>query len=187
MAYALDGVDAEGIQADPNLKIVASKHASIQWIEFTEQWDPKSPWHDKRLRLAVNYALDRAGISKAACLGFCPPAGVIVPRVMEYALQTEPMPYDPQKARQLLAEAGYPNGIDAGNIPHHSIGDHCHHTTVTGQSDEHVAHDGGLDVFLGRDHEDVAGGRMLQCGIGRQVVTRPRTDRVGRSTEAGGS
>ena len=61
MAYALDGVDAEGIQADPNLKVVATKHASSQWIEFTEQWDPKSPWHDKRLRLAVNYALDRAG------------------------------------------------------------------------------------------------------------------------------
>ena len=29
-------------------------HASIFWIEFTEQWDAKSPWHDKRLRLAVN-------------------------------------------------------------------------------------------------------------------------------------
>jgi peptide/nickel transport system substrate-binding protein len=97
MAYALDGVDAEGIQNDPKLKVVATKHASSQWIEFTEQWDPKSPWHDKRLRLAVNYALDREGISKAACLSFCPPAGVIVPRVMDFALQAKPTPYDPRR------------------------------------------------------------------------------------------
>jgi peptide/nickel transport system substrate-binding protein len=114
MAYALDGVDAEGIKNTAGLQVVATKHASIFWIEFTEQWDPKSPWHDQRLRLAANYALDRQRINEAACLGFCPPAGVIVPRVMEYALQVEPTPYDLPKARQLLAEAGYSKGIDAG-------------------------------------------------------------------------
>ena len=41
-------------RSDPRLQVVATKHASIFWIEFTEQWDPKSPWHDKRLRHAVN-------------------------------------------------------------------------------------------------------------------------------------
>ena len=41
-----------------------------------------------------------------ACLGYCPPAGVIVPRLMDYALQVEPAPYDPAKAKQLLAAAG---------------------------------------------------------------------------------
>ena len=116
IAYALDGVDAEGIKNDPSLKVVATKHASIFWLEFTEQWDPKSPWHDKRLRLAVNYALDRQQINEAGCLGFCPPAGVIVPRVMDFALQAEPIPYDPRKANQLLAEAGYPNGFAAGEF-----------------------------------------------------------------------
>jgi peptide/nickel transport system substrate-binding protein len=114
IAAALDGPDAEGIQKDPRLQIVPSKHASIFWIEFAEQWDVKSPWHDARLRTAVNLALDRKRINEAACLGFCPPAGVIVPRVMDFALQVEPPPYDPQKAKQLLAEAGYPNGINAG-------------------------------------------------------------------------
>jgi peptide/nickel transport system substrate-binding protein len=73
-------------------------------------------WADKRVRLAVNYALDRKTISEVACLGYCPPAGVIVPRVMDFALQVEPSPYNPQLAKQLLAEAGYLNGFDAGEF-----------------------------------------------------------------------
>jgi peptide/nickel transport system substrate-binding protein len=113
---ALQGAAAEEAMRDSNLKVVDTRHPSIFWIEFADQWDPKSPWADKRLRLAVNYALDRKAISDAACLGFCPPAGVIIPRLMDYALQVEPPVYDPQKAKALLAEAGYPNGIDAGEF-----------------------------------------------------------------------
>src|SRR5438309_7998474 len=116
IAYALDGPEAEDVKRDSRLTLVATRHASIFWVEFAEQWDPKSPWHDKRLRLAVNHALNRKAISEAACLGFCPPAAVIVPRVMDYALQVEPPASDPQKARQLLAEAGYPRGFDAGEF-----------------------------------------------------------------------
>jgi peptide/nickel transport system substrate-binding protein len=116
IGVAYDGQEAEVIKRDGRLQLVPSKHASIFWIEFTEQWDPKSPWHDRRLRLAVNHALDRKRINESACLGHCPPAGVIIPRVMDFALQVEPPAYDPQKAKQLLAEAGYPNGLDAGEF-----------------------------------------------------------------------
>lgn len=116
IAYALDGVDAQGLRTDPRLKVVPTAHASIFWIVFPEQWDPKSPWHDIRVRQAVNHALDRQQINEAACLGFCPPAGVIVPRVMEYALQVEPPAYDPALSKRLLREAGYPNGMDAGDF-----------------------------------------------------------------------
>ena len=116
IAYALDGPEAEDVKRDPRLSLIATKHASIFWIEFAEQWDPKSPWHDKRMRQAVNFALNRKLINEAACLGFCPPAGVIVPRVMDFALQVEPPPYDPARSKKLLAEAGYPNGFDAGDL-----------------------------------------------------------------------
>ena len=114
IAIALQSVAAQGLMDDPKTKIVATKHASCMWIEFPDQYDDKSPWHDKRMRLAAANAIDREGINKAACLGFCPPAGVIVPRVMPFALQVEPFPYDPEKSKQLLAEAGYLNGLDAG-------------------------------------------------------------------------
>src|SRR4029079_14181959 len=116
ISLVLDGPEAEDIQRDPRLKVVSSKHASIFWIEFTEQWDAKSPWHDPRLRHAANLALDRKRINEAACLGFCPPAVVIVPRVMDFALRVEPPPYDLAKAKQLVAEAGYPKGFDAGEF-----------------------------------------------------------------------
>jgi peptide/nickel transport system substrate-binding protein len=116
IGFAFDGQEAEDVRRDPRLQIVPSKHASINWLEFADQWDPKSPWHDKRLRLAVTHALDRKAISEAACLGYCPPAGVIIPRVMDFALQVEPPAYDPARARKLLAEAGYPNGLDAGDL-----------------------------------------------------------------------
>jgi peptide/nickel transport system substrate-binding protein len=115
-ALFLDGPEAQTLKGDARYKLVDTRHASIFWIEFADQWDPKSPWADKRLRQAVNYSLDRKAINEAACLGFCPPAGVIVPRVMDFALQAPPPPYDPPKARQLLAEAGYPNGIDGGEF-----------------------------------------------------------------------
>ena len=116
IAYALDGEDAENVRRDPKLQLIPSKHASIYWIEFAEQWDPKSPWADKRVRQAAIYALDRQAINEASCLGFCPPTSIIVPRVMDFALQTPGAPYDMAKAKQLLREAGYPNGLDAGEF-----------------------------------------------------------------------
>ena len=98
-AYALDGPEAEDVKRDPRLTLVATKHASIFWIEFADQWDPKSPWADKRLRQAVNSRSTARLINEAACLGFCPPAGVIVPRVMDFALQVEPPRLRPREGQ----------------------------------------------------------------------------------------
>ena len=115
VAYGMYGAVAEEIRRDPQLKLEPTVPPTPQWLVFTnEQYDPKSPWHDKRVRLAANYAVNRQAINEAETLGHSVVSGSIVPRAFEYALPVEPYPYDPQKAKQLLQEAGYPNGFDLG-------------------------------------------------------------------------
>ena len=115
VAYGVYGAVAEEIQRDPNLKLLPAVGQTIQWSVFTfEQYNTKSPWADKRVRLAANHAVNRQAINEAETLGYSVLTGNTVPRAFDYALPLEPYGYDPQKAKQLLKEAGYPNGFDMG-------------------------------------------------------------------------
>jgi peptide/nickel transport system substrate-binding protein len=125
IAYAMMGAMAEEVKRDPQLKLVYSYGPAVFFIDFTEQWDPKSPWHDLRVRQVLNYAIDRQAINEQQTLGASYPTANIVPRAFEFYLPLEAYPYDPEKAKQLLQEAGYPKGFDAGEIaigpPYYSI------------------------------------------------------------------
>jgi peptide/nickel transport system substrate-binding protein len=127
LAYLLDAPMAQEVKRDPNLRLVFSGGIGTYYLDFFDQWDPKSPWHDRRVRLAANYAIDRKALSDAETLGASPPTGNVVPRSFEFALPIEPYPYDPAKAKQLLAEAGYASGFDAGDLypwpPYFSMGE----------------------------------------------------------------
>ena len=116
IAYFLNGPVAEDVQRTPGLKLTAVRTNAVFFLDFVDQWDPKSPWSDRRVRLAASLAVDRKAINEAEQLGFAGTTGNIVPRHMEFALPIDPHPYDPKRAKQLLAEAGYPNGFDGGDL-----------------------------------------------------------------------
>jgi peptide/nickel transport system substrate-binding protein len=122
VTYALYGPLAEEVKRDSNLKLEPVVPPGTQWFVLTnQQYDPKSPWHDKRVRLAANYAFNRQALNEAETLGHSVLSGNIVPRKFDYALPLESYPYDPNKARQLLKEAGYPNGFEAGECSGDSV------------------------------------------------------------------
>jgi len=116
IAYFLNGPVAEEVRRSPGLKLTAMRTNTVFFLDFVDQWDAKSPWHDKRVRLAASLAIDRKTINEAESLGFSGLTGNVVPRHMEFALPIEPHPYDPARAKKLLAEAGHANGFDAGDL-----------------------------------------------------------------------
>ena len=116
LAYLIDTPMADDVKRDPNLKLVFSGGIGTFYLDFLEMWDPKSPWADKRVRQAASYAIDRRGLSDAETVGASPPTGNVVPKGFDFALPIEPDPFNRARAKQLLAEAGYPNGFDAGDL-----------------------------------------------------------------------
>jgi len=116
IAYLLQGPLGEEVRRTPGLTLKATVVPTPFWIYFADQWDAKSPWHDRRVRLAANHAIDRNAINQAENLGFAKITNSIVPASFDFYWQPPLHPYDPAQAKKLLADAGYPNGFDAGDF-----------------------------------------------------------------------
>src|SRR5215813_2967068 len=127
IAYMLDTPTALELKRDPSIKLAFSGAIGIHYLDFFDQWDPKSPWYDRRVRLAAVTAIDRRALNEAETLGASRLTGAMVPRKFEFALALDPYPYNPALSKQLLAAAGYPNGFDAGDLypypPYFSTGE----------------------------------------------------------------
>jgi peptide/nickel transport system substrate-binding protein len=127
IAYLFGGPIGAEVKKTPGLRLVAPILYGIYWLDFLDQWDPKSPWHDRRVRLAASLAMDRQQINEVEMLGLGRPTGSFVPPEFDFALKIAPPAPDPKRAKQLLAEAGYPNGFDAGDLtplpPYTSLGE----------------------------------------------------------------
>ncbi len=116
IVYSIRGELAEELKRTPGLSLKPTIIPGSFWVVFPDQWDSKSPWHDRRVRLAANLAIDRNAINQAETLGFSKITWSVIPSTFESFWQPPAYRHDAGKAKQLLAEAGYPNGFDAGEF-----------------------------------------------------------------------
>ena len=81
--------------------------AGMIYVGYT--LNPKSPFNDVRVRQALSMAVDRAGIAKTLYNGTAQPSAAFYggPNTDGYPTDLQPVPYDPAKAKALLAAAGY--------------------------------------------------------------------------------
>ena len=71
-----------------------------------------SPLNKQAVRVALNYAVDKESMATNLLLGEGKPAGQgATSQAFGYNPEVKPYPYDPAKAKQMLADAGYPNGF----------------------------------------------------------------------------
>jgi peptide/nickel transport system substrate-binding protein len=100
------------IEKTPGLRVVRFENNHPTPSIIFNARNPKVPWHDRRVRLAMAYAIDSDTIVKSVLLGLPNRYAFLAPYELGYDATLKPYPYDPKKARELLAEAGYPKGFE---------------------------------------------------------------------------
>ncbi|MFC1491913.1 ABC transporter substrate-binding protein [Nitrospinota bacterium] len=98
------------VKGNPKLELIAGPSPrTCYWIIVIK---PGSPWADRRVRQALNYAFDKDSLVKNVLQGRANVVATNVgPTSYGFNPDLKPYPYDPAKAKKLLAEAGYPNGF----------------------------------------------------------------------------
>ena len=122
MVTDLPTQDVTRLRNDPKLKIVDGHEVRTIFIALDQHnaelkysdVKGKNPFKDKRVREALNIAVDREAIKRATMRGLSLPAAIMVaPGVNGHTPDIDvPLKPDPERAKKLLAEAGYPNGFE---------------------------------------------------------------------------
>lgn len=108
-AISIPFEQAEVLEKTPGVKLTPVPSIVQRFVSMNVQHKPLS---DVRVRQAINYAINKDALVKVVYRGYGTPAEGVVPEGVEYAVKFGAWPYDPKKAKALLAEAGYPNGFE---------------------------------------------------------------------------
>jgi len=100
----------ETLSQKPGLEVVAVPSIIQRYLSLNTQ---QKPFDNPKVREAINYAINKDALVKVAFSGYAIPSEGVLPQGVEYAARLGPWPYDPAKARELLKEAGYPNGFES--------------------------------------------------------------------------
>jgi peptide/nickel transport system substrate-binding protein len=111
IAYDVSPENALLLEKDPKFKVL-NGYTTTKVVLSTN--NSRKPFNDVRIRKAMAHAIDRSALIKGAMSGYGVPIGSHMdPGNPYYINLTSAYPYDPQKAKQLLTDAGYPNGFEA--------------------------------------------------------------------------
>lgn len=94
---------------DPDVYVDAGEGIVVRWLFLNTQ---KEPFTDVRVRQALNYGVDKDAYIAVVKNGLASQATSIIGPSVQHYKHNDPYPYDPEKAKELLAEAGYPDGFD---------------------------------------------------------------------------
>ncbi|HEY0697858.1 MAG TPA: ABC transporter substrate-binding protein [Micromonospora sp.] len=111
VAYGLDPLDLNQVKGDPRLSVGSIGGATVSVLGFNTL--AGKPTADQRVRAAVNYAVDTAAIARSVLNGTVSPHSTqLLSKPYDgFDDSLKPWPHDPDKARQLLKEAGYSGGL----------------------------------------------------------------------------
>ncbi|WP_159566755.1 glutathione ABC transporter substrate-binding protein GsiB [Budvicia diplopodorum] len=107
-AYTIPYEQAKLLEKNDKLEMVSAPSIIQRYLSFNVL---QKPFDDLKVRQAINYAINKEALAKVAFAGYATPANGVVPQGVEYAVNYGPWPYDPAKAKELLKEAGYPDGF----------------------------------------------------------------------------
>ena len=112
IAYNIAGELIPRVEASEDLVLVPTNTTAVFWLEFPHQHNPDNPFSDVRVREAVGLALDRQSISDAETSGHSKPANYWIPPNILLAPPHAAPEEDLERARALMAEAGYADGFE---------------------------------------------------------------------------
>jgi glutathione transport system substrate-binding protein len=105
----LPPIFAEALSRNRKVQLIQGEEARVFWVALNNQ---SKPLDDVRVRQALNYATDREALVRTQLRGFGTPANSpLAPADFAYDAQTRGYPYDLERAKVLLAKAGYSNGF----------------------------------------------------------------------------
>lgn len=106
--YPVPTEQAESINGKNDIEIVNEPSIVVRYMTVNNLVEP---FNDVKVRQALNYAIDKEAFIKVVTNGFSDVMDSIIPENLQYYSKQEPYAYDVEKAKELLAEAGYPEGF----------------------------------------------------------------------------